>query len=134
VHCRWSQWSCTVGWPVQAAWPTVIAEQQQEAPFPTTVHRSSSSSSYSDSTSNDTAQQQQQQQSLLAVGYSDGSLRTFKYPAVAGGMQQGRIVRGGHGGPVGTVRFSALSQWLISVSPETAAVFVRRLPAAAAVL
>jgi hypothetical protein len=123
---------------VQAAWPTVTAEQLQEAPFPTTVHRSSSSSSsYSDSTSNSNGsvqQQQQQSQSLLAVGYSDGSLRMFKYPAVAEGMQGGCVVRGGHGGPVGTVRFSARSQWLISVSPETAAVFVRRLPAAAALL
>ncbi|KAG5190728.1 WD40-repeat-containing domain protein [Tribonema minus] len=82
-HLRWPQWTLSVGWPMQRAWPALQLEESGAAPAVTAAHASS--------------------RGLLACGYADGTLRVFPYPAVPPSplpsLQSVSPPVGGHKGP-----------------------------------
>ena len=105
-NIRWSDWTCTYGWPVQGAWPYFDQVDKGLAFEPTAVHRSPD-------------------EELLAVGDTNGAVKVFNYPCLTKDAQPAK--HRGHIKEVAKVKFSCDGKHIVSLGKHDRTVMVWRV-------
>jgi len=102
-NIRWSDWTCTFGWPIQGAWPYFEDVDKGRAFEPTSVHRSKN-------------------EALLAVGDLNGAVKLFNYPCLS--KDSISMAHRGHVKEVAKVRFSCDGKYVISLGRFDRAIII----------
>lgn len=91
---KWSDWTCSFGWPVQGAWPYFDDVAKGTAKEPSTMHRSFD-------------------QQLLSVGDMDGNIKLQHWPCTE--KESVPVASKGHVDEVSKVRFTCDNKYVVSM-------------------
>mmetsp|Transcript_20183 Transcript_20183/g.18324 ORF Transcript_20183/g.18324 Transcript_20183/m.18324 type:complete len:1166 (+) Transcript_20183:2-3499(+) len=103
----WSDWTCIYGWPVQGIWPTYENIEKGLDLDPNCVHRSLDGT-------------------LLAVGYSKGGIKLYKYPCTSKDAQSIHI-ENAHISEIAKIKFTCNNHYMITIGKIDRSIIIWKL-------
>ena len=100
---KWSDWTCSFGWPVQGAWPYFDDVAKGTAKEPSTMHRS-------------------YDEQLLGVGDMDGHIKLLHWPCQE--KEAVPVVSNGHDNEVAKVRFTCDNKYMVTLGKEDRSIII----------